>query len=236
MAISTLSSPEFLDKVVDFPDGASYELVHPITDYRACHDGTPLEARILYTCKWLGSTGDQEYVMKVKVQIPGNSKTDIPKPEEGPSTTTALELKALETFRGANSAYAPQLLGFKRAVQSDSCPLPGGYLTYTLMNKIPGDTLFNLHFWGLPEDERRDIVQKFLKILRTIYELGIQPEDRGLRNIMWDRETKTCNIIDFEMWKETKQTITDETKELQRWGLARSPPQKWWETWFSEGH
>jgi hypothetical protein len=68
MAIFTPLSPEFLDKVVDFPDGASYNLLHPLTDYRACHVGTPLEARILYTCKQSDSDSDQEYVVKVKVQ------------------------------------------------------------------------------------------------------------------------------------------------------------------------
>ena len=66
MAGSNLSPPEFLDKVVEFPDGARYELLQPLTDYRACHDGIPAEARILYICKELKS--DQEYVVKVKVQ------------------------------------------------------------------------------------------------------------------------------------------------------------------------
>ena len=43
------------------------------------------------------------------------------------------------------------------------------------------------------------------------------------------------SIIDYEMWKDTKEMFTDTTKELQRWGLARSPARPWWEIWFSEG-
>lgn len=68
--MATLPSPslEFLEKVVDFPDGVSYNLLRPLTDYRACHVGTPLEARILYMCRQSDSDSDQEYVVKVKVQ------------------------------------------------------------------------------------------------------------------------------------------------------------------------
>jgi len=234
MSTSTQASPEFLDKIVHFPDGASYNLLRPLTDYRACHDGTPLEARILYICRRSDSDGDEEYVVKVKVQyvafpfsrrpskrsiltrkvrLPGNSEADRQAPAEGPSTTTALELKALEIFRKANSPFAPQLLGFKRAVQSNDCPLPGGYITYTLMNKVDGDSLFDLHYWALPEDERQDIIQHFLEALRwafldrpsfthpdtdsscrAIHGLGIQPEDRALRNVMWDRQHRTWYV------------------------------------------
>lgn len=190
MASPSPASPEFIDRTVDFPDGATYNLLHPLTDYRACHVGTPLEARILYMCKRSESDGDQEFVMKVKVQyvilslsprwntyentnakfrLPGDSETDQQTPEKGPSTTTALELKALAIFRTANSKYAPQLLGFKRAVQGNNCPLPGGYLTYTLMNKVPGESLFQLHYWILPEEEQQDITERFLEALRYAF-------------------------------------------------------------------
>jgi hypothetical protein len=39
-------------------------------------------------------------------------------------------------------------------------------------------------------------------------------------------------IIDFELWNETTGTVTDETRELQRWALVRRPPAKnHWEEW-----
>jgi hypothetical protein len=68
MTSSTPPSPEFLDKVVDFPDGTSYDLLYPLTTYKTCHQGTPLEACVVYTCKQLDKETSQEYVMKVKVQ------------------------------------------------------------------------------------------------------------------------------------------------------------------------
>lgn len=63
---------------------------------------------------------------------------------------------------------------------------------------------------------------------RSIYAKGIEPVDCGLRNILWERETKKCSIIDFELWRETDADagFGDETKELQRWGLVRQPTAK----------
>lgn len=66
------SFPIFLDRVVEFPDGKSYELLESLTNLRGCHDGTPAEARILFTCREVtpGSSepGKEEYVMKIKAQ------------------------------------------------------------------------------------------------------------------------------------------------------------------------
>lgn len=42
-------------------------------------------------------------------------------------------------------------------------------------------------------------------------------------------------IIDFELWRETEETIKDEVKELQRWGLARQPAAKnHWDAWNAQ--
>lgn len=68
--------PAFLEKVVHFPNGKSYEILRSLTDFRKCHDGRPLEARIVFTCKQVADAPSQqddvEYVMKVKVQYVGN--------------------------------------------------------------------------------------------------------------------------------------------------------------------
>jgi hypothetical protein len=67
---------------------------------------------------------------------------------------------------------------------------------------------------------------------RWIYDQGIEPVDCGLRNILWERATKTCTVIDFELWREADATFSDENKELQRWGLVRQPAAKnHWDAW-----
>ncbi|EXJ90801.1 hypothetical protein A1O1_03905 [Capronia coronata CBS 617.96] len=77
------SIPPFLDKVVEFPTSkVSYVLERPLATYRQCHDGTPAEARMVFTCRRMKSRlassspdktdgeskGEAEFVMKIKVQ------------------------------------------------------------------------------------------------------------------------------------------------------------------------
>ncbi|OAL25066.1 hypothetical protein AYO22_04943 [Fonsecaea multimorphosa] len=157
--------PSYLDKVVEFADGNAYELLKPLATYRSCHDGTPAEARIVLTCRRRhgNSSSEDEYVIKIKIH-----------PEIGPSTTTAHELKALGKFRDANSPCTPVLVNFKKAVQPAEGPLPGGYLTFLVMTKMPGDSLFNMYYWGMPAEERTDISQKFLATLKQVNEPSVQ--------------------------------------------------------------
>lgn len=93
------------------------------------------------------------------------------------------------------------------------------------MTKLPGISLFG-KYWNFTPEQREEIVPKAVKALHSIYMLGIEPVDRGLRNVIWEPETKQCGIIDFELWNETKQTFGDEKAEMQRWGLVRTPPAK----------
>ncbi|KEF59085.1 uncharacterized protein A1O9_03929 [Exophiala aquamarina CBS 119918] len=229
--------PSFLDRVVEFSDGISYQLLQPLTTFRHCHDGTPAEGRIVYTCSRIDSSiaCSDEYIMKIKAQVPGKESDPAADPEAVSSNTTRAELKALEIFRGTGSEHVPHLVHYKQATQGPDGPLPGGYLTFTVMTKMPGDSLHNLYYWGMPADEREVIVKEFLVALRSIYAMGIEPIDCALRNVLWEAGKRRCTIIDFELWRAAEKTFTDEVKELQRWGLARQPAAKdHWAAWNAQ--
>ena len=96
------------------------------------------------------------------------------------------------------------------------------------MTKLPGHSLFT-RYWNITttsQAERDEILPHAVAALRAINALGIEPIDRGLRNVMWDPETKACGIIDFELWEVIDGTFADEKSEMQRWGLLRTPPAK----------
>lgn len=134
-------------------------------------------------------------------------------------------------FREAECRCAPHLVAFKSVPQDKRGPLPGGYISFTIMTKMPGMPLFG-SYWNMPTSDREQVIQHSVQALQSIYALGIEPIDRGLRNIIWDTESKKCSIIDFEMWNEAAEPFADETKELQGWGLVRRPPPRdWWTEW-----
>lgn len=233
----SIQVPTYIPETITFPGATVYRLLQPITELRSCHDGEPAESRIIFICHQISpNASNDQHILKIKVQIPGGDRRPQNHPHPGPSTTTAEELRALSIFTNANVANVPHLLAFTTHQQPDSGPLPGGYITYTLMTLLPGQPLFN--YWSLPTATHDTIRARFLEVLKSVYAAGVEPADCGLRNVMWDEATQQCGIIDLEIWREADKEagIGDETKELQRWGLARRPPGKdWWAEWNTQG-
>lgn len=224
----------FVDKIISFPDDNTYERIRPITDLRK----DPGEGRILYICNRqpedaeLGSMGHsatEKLVLKVKAQWPGPQNLI----HKGPSPMTEAELKALKKFSDENILNVPHLMSWKKATQGPDGIHPGGYIIYTVMTRVPGESLWDLGYWSMESSQRAEIQQIFLKKLREIRKLGIAPYDCALRNILWDKHSRQVGIVDFEHYHETTEPIENEKEELQRWGLAQRPPPGTWHTeWF----
>lgn len=61
--------PDFVEPRITFSSGQTYEILEPLNDYRSCHDGTPQEARMVFTCRRVGSEPSSEVlIMKTKTQ------------------------------------------------------------------------------------------------------------------------------------------------------------------------
>ncbi|KAI7533232.1 hypothetical protein KC331_g13169 [Hortaea werneckii] len=215
----------FLAKTIDF-NGTRYERLEPITDFRR----DPCEARILYTCRMISPQNVEELILKVKVQVPPRLASDDPsEPLSGPSETTSAELKALKTFRENDTDGVPHLIAHKCEAQGPQGPFPNGYISYSIMTKMPGQDLMALKFWSLEDEEREERRRAFLQVLKTVWRLNIRPYDCALRNILWDDTTKRCAIVDFEHYDAAPDPINmNETQELQRWGLVHRPPPSHW--------
>ena len=180
----------FLNKILTFPDGASYQRLEPITDFRQCHGVTPPERRVLFRCRRVIPPGassancpsnennEEEFILKIKVQIPDDSNSKIssaststPSETAGsippPGTPTSHELKALTIFRDSQTPSGPHLIAFSHAPQGSDGPLPEeGYISCTVMSKINGKSLFELGYWSLTSSEREEIQRGFLEALR----------------------------------------------------------------------
>lgn len=181
-----MASLPFIDQTITFSNpNISFKRLDPITDFRQCHGVHPPERRILYRCRRLSSTartvtatatGDNDYILKVKVQIPdpddtkdsnsdsAASSTAVP----GPSDATTHELEALQLFRDGKSEVGPHLIAFQTFPQGENGLLPGGYISYTVMSKLPGKSLFDLGYWSLSFEERAEIQEHFLEALRSV--------------------------------------------------------------------
>jgi hypothetical protein len=164
-----------LDPIIKSSDGRNFERLESITDFRQCHGVVPLERRILYRCRRLSSTSSSaapqcnntdEYILKVKVQIPDPDSKPTSQPETPTqSNATNHELDALKIFREAKTEYAPRLVAFETLRQSPEGLLPEGYISCTIMTKLPGKSLFDLGYWSLEPEDREKIQQRFIEAL-----------------------------------------------------------------------
>jgi hypothetical protein len=175
----------FLEEILTFPDGTSYQRLEPITDFRQCHGVTPPERRILFRCRRVTSpeepsSADEskggESILKVKVQIPDYQSTTTANNGQTsqtpttsippPSAPTSHELKALTIFRDSRTPSGPHLIAFSHVPQGSGGPLPEeGYISCTVMSKISGKSLFELGYWSLTSEEREEIQRGFLEAL-----------------------------------------------------------------------
>lgn len=69
------------------------------------------------------------------------------------------EIAALQGLTDANCSSTPYLPSWKHTVQDDERYIPGGYITYILMEKCPGTNL--QYFFHLPRKERDQIRAAF---------------------------------------------------------------------------
>lgn len=185
-----MASLEFLPQTIHFSTGESFVRLESITDFRQCHGTIPYESRILYRCRRLApqtptpatsatDIKDEEqgsYILKVKIQIPdpttasnsnsNSNSTHASPPPPGPSSTTTHETHALQLFREAQSPAGPNLIASENFPQPPNGLLPGGYISCTIMTRIPGRSLYELGYWSLAAEQREEIQQRFVETLK----------------------------------------------------------------------
>jgi hypothetical protein len=74
------------------------------------------------------------------------------------------ELIAFQTFTKLDCDVVPRLLGYQQRRQDHDEGVPGGYITYVLWEKVPGESLNLTEFWRLPFADRRAIREKFRQV------------------------------------------------------------------------
>ena len=93
-----------------------------------------------------------------KAAIRGRQAVDTP-PDHS-------ELIAFQTFTELGCDVVPRLLGYQQRQQDHDEGVPGGYITYILWEKVPGESLNLTGFWRLSFADRQAIRDKF----RQVYE------------------------------------------------------------------
>ena len=125
----------------------------------------------IFVCQNVDNPGE-EALMKIHMQIPyEGSEFDLPQERatqasEFPRKPSQLEYTALKFLTEKRCTSTPTLLGYKMDKQQENCLVPGGYMLYLLMTRMPGiplgpDAEWNCPFWKLPDAKRDEIREAF---------------------------------------------------------------------------
>ncbi|KAJ9294033.1 hypothetical protein DTO271G3_7161 [Paecilomyces variotii] len=151
-----------------------------------------------------GPSKGSEAILRVRMQIPPDTSDD----EDDDNTERSKfakdkiswiadnEIDILEQLTEKGCSCTPKLLDYRITRQTKDQYVPGGYIAFILMEKLPGRNLNNFHTFTL---EKRDEVRiAAARAIREFHSLGYLHLDPGRRNLIWDDETKRCFIIDLE--------------------------------------
>ncbi|KAL4916566.1 hypothetical protein BDW62DRAFT_185913 [Aspergillus aurantiobrunneus] len=104
---------------------------------------------------------------------------------------------ALDWLTQRGCSVAPRLIKLIHSVQDgDDMPVPGGWLAFILMERVPGVPLTHFHTYNLA---KRDKIRKtFRRSVTELYSHHIQPFDHNPANLIYDENQYKCYFMDFE--------------------------------------
>ncbi|GKZ29601.1 hypothetical protein AbraIFM66950_005633 [Aspergillus brasiliensis] len=185
--------------------------------------GSTYERHEVYEATRIDRPSKRPDVIKVKKQIVSWSNCGFSEP----SDDVYREIYNLSQLEDCRST--PKLLGYAVETQIDSDELPGGYIAYIVMQKVPGE---NLHgFDRLPKEEQNRIRVAVIHALwsassrEDLRSRHFTHRDPRRENIIWEPKSGQCFIVDLEDAEQhtnrTKDDVClDAFEQLEYWGLV----------------
>lgn len=125
---------------VQFPYAAAKFLCHPM--------GDPSKKAFMRIYLQIPFAGTQYQSLQIRRQ-------QAVEPRPHPELTTLKALNRLECD------VVPDLLAYPEGKQGDDGIVPGGFITYVVWDKVPGEPLHREEFWKLDPQSRQAIRDKF---------------------------------------------------------------------------
>ena len=104
--------------------------------------------------------------MRIYLQIPivGTEFSRTRATQAAPPRTHP-ELKALKAFKSKDCDVVPSLLCYQEGTQDQDGVVPGGYVTYYVWDKVPGESPDHKTFWDMDLPSRQAFRTQFRSVL-----------------------------------------------------------------------
>ncbi|KAJ5800454.1 uncharacterized protein N7518_002522 [Penicillium psychrosexuale] len=172
-----------------------------VADERDVADGLgPSDVAGKFLCRPAGSDAQKIAFMRIYKQIP-IAGTEFQKPTiraaQAVESPDYIELIALKDLREQGCDAVPKLLGYHLGKQDEDDIVPGGYITYLVWEKVPGDSLDRKGFWSYPLSKREEIRHKFCEAYKKLVKCGYRPLMSVSSKIIYDWNTGEMHISGF---------------------------------------
>ncbi|PWY96091.1 hypothetical protein BO94DRAFT_143955 [Aspergillus sclerotioniger CBS 115572] len=161
-------------------------------------------------------------IIKVKKQVdPWSIKPDYSRC----SNEINREIHNLQVLTDAGCQHTPRLIDWSVGRQSHGGALPGGYIAYIVMEKVPGKELGEYN--DMERSEQRRVQLAFLEAIWSFRKFQLIHSETRLPNLIWDPDGTKCYIVDLEDAEHDPEMAAedfsmDPWEELMTWGLIRT--------------
>ncbi|KAJ5700581.1 hypothetical protein N7536_003594 [Penicillium majusculum] len=107
------------------------------------------------------------------------------------------EIMALKRFKEGGCTVVPELLGYIETAQGQDGLVPGGYITYLVWDKVPGQSLSRELFWSFNKPKRDLIRQKFRAAHEALTSFGYLSIIKTPAKLIWDQDSCQLHISGF---------------------------------------
>ncbi|CAI7611631.1 unnamed protein product [Penicillium discolor] len=132
------------------------------------------------------------------------------------------ELTAFKSLKEKGCDVIPQLLGYQSDQQDEDDTVPGGFITYVMWEKVPGESLKWEEFWGSSFFERQEIRLKFHEVYEKVEACGYILRT-GMRKIVYHWPTKTMHLSGLPHATSTPEGARWSDSRYVNYGLVRPP-------------
>ncbi|KAJ5788680.1 hypothetical protein N7457_003670 [Penicillium paradoxum] len=139
-----------------------------------------------------------------------------------------VELTTLKALKELGCDVVPDLLAYQEGQQGEDGIVPGGYTTYIVWDKVPGEPL-SAEFWELDLQSRQAIRDKFREAFPKLKKHGYLPRMSTMSKIIYDNATGNMHFSGFSRAGRTDTNEEWDDKYYVLFRLARpSPKTKDW--------
>ncbi|KAF3385693.1 hypothetical protein DPV78_012595 [Talaromyces pinophilus] len=183
----------------------------------------PMKAIALFEC--VDENDGQSAFMKIYMQIPYAGSeffSSTYRRQQATPDAEIAELSALQKLQANKCKSAPKLLNWKKEIQDDSGLVPGGFLVYLIIEKLPGIILSRARFWELSRTERDKIRDAFETSYKDCLASGaIQTAGVLGDHLLWDDANQKIYILGFRNSSLETEKRTWTPNLWLAWGFAK---------------